>query len=371
MATGTIGQYRRWEGRATRGRWAWLAILRVGMRLANKDAQTRFLLWSGVTLIIGNCFLFYAIWMIEAYSGSEQAQAFVHFAKMLLRVDLSEVTRIGELRELLWRLVFLLMIKIQLFWLMITLSRVGPGLISDDIKTRALPIYFAKPVTPVSYIFGKWLVVATYVALVSLVPNMLSLLFGVLITGGLHTTGQTLGLAFDLVVAALGMSILAGAVMLALSCISADKRYVSVGWFAVCLLPTMAQAIINEEARDRQVVVVRPATVDRVVEDVFVDDSMEARLAGEDLSRRTHGLPTRWLGSLSLHGDVVIMVERLFGMSDLMAQVDLPMRVSPKHMLLSPVRPVYPATVLGLVTLGSFVFCYRRVVRFSRSAANV
>ena len=59
-------------------------------------------------------------------------------------------THVEEFRELLWSSVYLLTIKIQLLWVVVVVAQVGPGLIAKDLKTRALPIYFAKPVTPIT-----------------------------------------------------------------------------------------------------------------------------------------------------------------------------------------------------------------------------
>ncbi|MCB9867601.1 MAG: hypothetical protein H6816_13330, partial [Phycisphaerales bacterium] len=258
------------------GSGTWFAIVRAGVKRANKDAQLRFLLWFGLSFVAGTTGLFYALATLEILAGSPQARGLYDMARGLLGVDLSGVQRVGEFRELLWRTVYLLTLKVQLFWVMTTVSRVGPQLIAQDIRTRALPIYFSKPVTPRTYLLGKWLILAVVVGLVTFVPNLLSLTLGVMVTGGLATWAQTLHLAGDLALASGGIMVLAGLLILALSSLSADKRYVSVAWFALCILPVIAQGIINEN-------VPRDA--------------------------RAH-----WLGSISIYGDCNVLIGWLFDM---------------------------------------------------------
>ena len=337
-----IQSYTRWAGKPRHARWTWLAIVQSGLKLANKDAQTRFLLLSGLTFVAGICGLFYALDMLELYIGQPSSststdiagliQSTLRFVQFALGLDLSGIQRLGELRPIIWRAVFMLAVNVQLFWVAMSISRIGPALIADDIKARALPIYFAKPVNPLTYLLGKWLVVATYIGLLTLLPNLLALGFAVLLTGGLATAGATLSLALQLVVAGFGVMVLMGMAMLAISSLSADKRYVTVGWFAICILPVIAQKILNQNLPD-------------------------ARTLG-------------WLGSISLREDVRVLTERLFGLREALEQSGLAQEKFAEG-LLNPVEPMYPAIVLGGLVVVSFLVCYRRVVKFSRSAASV
>lgn len=334
VATANSHRYQRWPGKAERTSAAagWLTILTMGFRLEYQRSQTRLLLLLVPGVVIFTCVVFYVLSLLELLVGTREAEGPLGFIQGLLGVNLSGVTRLGEFREVLWRSVFMFMIKIELFWAMIVVARVGPGLIANDLKARSLPIYFARPITPLSYLLGKWLVAVAFIGAVTLVPNLLSLIVGVLLTGGLHTWGQTLGLAGDLLVSSVGVMAFGGIVILALSAMTSDSRYVAVGWLAVCLLPAMAQGIVN--------------------------DSLEAT--------QTTGL----LGSISLQGDVVTLTEWLFDMRNAWAATPLPVEAY-QRALGSPVEPIYPAIVLGVITVLAATFCYRRVLRFSRAAANV
>jgi len=221
---------------------------------------------------------------------------------------------------------------VELFWVFVVIVRAGPGLIADDLKARALPIYFARPITPLTYLAGKWMVVAFFIGMVVLVPNLLALILGTLVTGGLQTFGQTLGLGWDLLVTGVGVMVFGGAVVLTLSSLSSDKRYVTVGWVAICLLPVMAQAVLF---------------------DVLPDEV-------------TGG----WLGSVSLFRDITVTADWVFGIREAWESTPLPREVF-DNALGRPIALFYPASVLLAFMVGSFFICYRRVLRFSRSAASV
>lgn len=327
-------RYQRWAGRsgpaaATGG---WINIALTGIRLAYHRGQNRVLFYLTFLFVIGICIVLYLLSVLEQLAGTKEAEAIVEFLRAFAGVDLSGATRIGEYRGPMWRTVFVVVLQAQLFWTMIVVARVGPGLIANDVKARALPIYFARPVTPLTYLLGKWMVAAAFIGMVALAPNLLALFLGVLITGGLNTWTQTLALGWDLLVCGLGIMVFGGLVILALSAMTSDSRYVSVAWLAICLLPVMAQAIVHE--------------------------SLEA------------GQTTGWLGSISLQGDIMALTEWQLDMREAWQATPLPAEAYHRA-LLRPVESLYPAVVIGVITVAAAWCCYRRVLRFSRAAANV
>ena len=329
---GVFVRYQRWSGELNRGRWTWLAIVMTGVRIAYRRSHMPLFLMMGVLFVVFSCVIFYIIALLETLIGTEEGRGLLEFVRALLGVDLSGVQQIGEFKPVLWRSAFLFMTKAELLWVLLVAARVGPGLIADDLKARALPIYFAKPLQPWSYVTGKWLVIAIFIALVLLIPNLLSLVCGTLLTGGPGTNVDALAMGWELLVCGIGVMVFGGFMMLALSSLCSDKRLVVVGWLALCLLPMAAQAIISETL---------PAD-------------------------RTSG----FLGCISLHRDVLILCEWMLDLRQAWTSTGLP----PKAIVnaLGPaIKPVYPAVVLAGVTLVSGLVCYWRVVRFSRSAANV
>jgi len=325
-------RYGRWRGTLNQGRWTWFAIVVTGIRLSLRGMRTRTLLLSTSGIVIFVVSVLYCFSLLEVMAGTEEAAGIMQFVKQLLNVDISAAARIGEYREVLWRFLFLFSVKGEMFWVLLVVSIVGPGLISHDLKHGALPIYFAKPITPLTYLLGKWLIVASFIATVTVVVNLLTLGLGTLIAGGLHTWAQTFDLAGDLVFSGAILCLVCGATVLALSSLSSDHRYVTVAWLAVCLLPVIAQAIVN---------------------DLLPPEST-----------------TGWLGCLSLRENVMTLTDWAFGVRQAIEVAGLPSSAF-THALTKAVSVGKATLVLGAWTVVMLWVSYRRVVAFSQSAANV
>ena len=326
-------KYQRWADRPARLRKAWPAITAAGVRMVNRrGTRTHGLMWMSLGFALASCTMFYVLAELEILAGTPEAAGLYSFVKTLLGVNLDGISRLAEFREILWRSAFLFLFKAELFWVFVVAAFAGPGLIADDIKARALPIYFARPVTPFTYLLGKWMVIAFFVSLAVLVSNLLGLIFGVIVTGGLATWGQTIRLGVDLLLCGLGVTLFAGVLMLALSSMSSDKRYVTVGWLAAGVLPVMVQGILYE--------------------------SLPQEATG------------KWLGSVSLYGDIAALMEWKLGIRATWASMPIPQEVF-RGALGPELAPFYPAVVLLILTIASVWFCYRRVLQFSRSAANL
>ena len=58
-------QYQRWDGTLSRGRWTWLVIVLVGIRLTLKTAKTRMLVIAvGLVMLLG-CVVLYLLSLME------------------------------------------------------------------------------------------------------------------------------------------------------------------------------------------------------------------------------------------------------------------------------------------------------------------
>ncbi len=325
-------QYQRWQGALGKAHWTWPAIVVNGVTLSLKHAKTRTMLLTSGVPVLTAAGVFYVISLLESVVGTEQAKGLYDFLGVFLKIDISGITRLAEFCDVLWRSTFLMVTKFQMFWVLIVVARVGAGLIANDLKARALPIYFSKPVTPPTYLLGKWTVVASFVAMVMLIPSLIALGLGTVLTGGPGTWGQVLSLGVDVSLSGLTVCVVAGAAVLALSSITSDQRYVTVGWVAICILPILAQRIINESL---------PPEV-----------------------------TTGWLGCISLRDDIVVLTERLLRIRQGLAATGLPAERF-NQALGHAVEPAKAAAVLGAFTAAAILMSWRRVVRFSRSAATV
>lgn len=322
-------QYRRWSRSLGAAHWIWPAIVRNEIKLALREAKTRTLLLTSGVLVIGACAMFYLISMLEVLMGTDGAKEAFDFIRTMLGIDLTGLN-VEQFRDALWRSSFLLMIKAQMVWVLIVVARVGAGLISKDLKARALPIYFAKPLTPLTYLLGKWGVIACFIALIMLLPNLAALALGTAITGGPGSWGQIASMAGGIIVSGSVVCVVAGAVILALSSLSSDQRYVTVGWVAVCLLSIFAQKIVNE---------------------ALPPESSNS-----------------WLRAISLRDNIVLLSDRALGVRRALEISELP-GDKLTHAFSRPME-ASNAIVLAVLTLISLYIAWRRVVKFSRSAAT-
>jgi len=331
-SAGRTHRYRRWEGELRKGRWTWLAIVTGGIRLALQQPRNRVLILTSSFLVLGSCVTLYVISLLDSLVETQEAEGIYDFVRTMLGVDISGVSRIGEYREMLWRAMFLVLVKAQMFWILIVVARIGPPLIANDLRFRALPIYFSKPVRPWTYVAGKWLVLVSFIAMVSALPNLVSLLLGTLITGGLSTWARFADLFADLFLSGLLLCVVAGSIGLALSSVTSDRRYATVAWLAVCLLPVIAQAI--------------------------VDDTIPEQAA------------TGWLGCISLRDNLMVLCDWLLGVRESLEASGLPTKAFSEALVKQV--PVYRAAVVSAGwTAAAVLVTYRRVIWFSRSAANV
>ncbi len=331
-STDRVHQYQRWQGTLGKTHWTWPAIVASGINLSLRNSRTRtLLLTSGMPMLMA-VGVFYVTSLLESVVGTDQARGMYDFVNSLLHIDIRGISQLAEFRDVLWRSTFLMMAKIQMFWVLFVVARIGAGVIANDLKARALPIYFSKPVTPATYLLGKWAVVASFVAVITLVPSLAAFVLGIILTGGPGTWAQVFTLAVDLTATGALVCVVSAAAILALSSITSDQRYVTVAWVAICLLPIIAQAIVKESL---------PA---------------ESRMG--------------WLGCLSLHDDIVIVIEYLLRIRQGLAATSLPADRFAEA-LGNPVDPAKAAVVLGALTAAAIVFSWRRVVRFSRTAATL
>ena len=332
-ADGTVHatHYRRWGGRL-RGGWTWLPIAMSGIRQRFRDPRSVALLLGSVGLVIASWMLFYILSLLEALAETRDAPGIYIVINFFLGVNLGEVVGAGSYRLPLWLSLFVLLNKLQMFYLLVLIGWLGPGLIAGDLRSNALPIYFARPITPRTYLLGKWITMALFIAIGTLLPNLLALAGGVLIAGGVPSWSEPLRLAGALILSSGVVMLCGGAVILALSSLSPDKRIVTASWLAVALLPAMTRWAVRFEAGT--------------------------------------GNAAGFLGSLSLGHNALHLTEWLLGVRKVWQDTGLPVAVY-EAALGSTGDPLQPALVMLGVTILAFLVCYRRVVRFSRAAASL
>ena len=198
--------YRRYAGNRALSGTAWLVIARQGiLTILRKRLFVGLLLLAWIPFVVG---------AVMAYLNANFPQ-FTLFAMTAQRF-----------RDFLYQ---------QDFFVFVITVWVGAGLIANDKRANALQIYLSKPLTRVEYIAGKLVVLAAFLALVTWVPAILLLVIQMAFTGSFAFLRQNVYL-FPAVTVFAGLQVLVSAfLMLALSSMSRNSRYVAIlfagAWF--------------------------------------------------------------------------------------------------------------------------------------------
>lgn len=144
---------------------------------------------------------------------------------------------LGELREdeaALWATLFYVFLGIvQRLVVLLVVAMVGPGLIASDVRHQAHEVYFARPVGWTDYLAGKLVVVAFFVALITLAPALALYLEAVLVSPSIASLGHTLLLPPRLVLVWIVWAIGLGLPILALSSLSTSSRLTAFLWIGL------------------------------------------------------------------------------------------------------------------------------------------
>ena len=147
-----------------------------------------------------------------------------------------------------WRLIFSLFLFVQLIPVLVIVTAVGPSLISQDLRARALQLYYSRPLTRTDYLAGKLLVVAVFVAMVTLVPALLLYVVGVVLSRSPLTAIETGRTFFGIVAGCAVTTLVTGALVLACSSLSRRSGHVAVAWASVIVLSESAYILVRDQS---------------------------------------------------------------------------------------------------------------------------
>jgi ABC-2 type transport system permease protein len=136
---------------------------------------------------------------------------------------------------------------------MILILLVGPNLISQDLRFNALPLYFSRPLRRIDYFLGKLGIIATFLAMVVILPSLVAYGLGLLFSLDITIIRDT----FKVLLASIGyglvIAVSAGLLMLALSSLSRSSRYTALFWLGFCLVGVSLAFVLTQiEAARRQ-----------------------------------------------------------------------------------------------------------------------
>lgn len=217
--------YQHWQGTLSGHAWRWWTITRQGVRAQLKSRWVRlFVIFAWVPALTLAMVLI--LWgLIE-----QQAEFIRPFIGFLPR-ELLEGGR--GFRVPVWTLAYHYFFQIEIAFSMLLVVLVGPGLVSQDLRFNAMPLYFSRPLRRFDYFLGKLGVIAVFLGAVMIVPAVVAWLLGVIFSLDFSVIKDTFPILIAAIVAGLVVVLSAGTLMLALSSLSRNSRYVGAFWIGI------------------------------------------------------------------------------------------------------------------------------------------
>lgn len=221
--------YQHWDGALSGHAWRWLAVARRGVRTQLKNRWTRIVLilaWLPA-LALG---FFLAVWGLLEQKPDDWAP--------FLRGFLPEVALLDpkSFRLEIWTLAFSLFLSFETFMAMILVVIVGPGLISQDLRFNAMPLYLSRPLTRLDYFAGKLATIAAFLAAVMIVPAVLTYGIGLAFSLDYRMVADTYRIVPACIAYGLVVVLVGGLFMLAISSLSRKSLGVAMTWIGLWLV---------------------------------------------------------------------------------------------------------------------------------------
>jgi len=201
--------YVHWEGRFDARRRPWRPIARLGIRLAFRR--------KGFKFVLAMAFLPTLIFAAGVYISErlDDFKEMIRGADRFLKIDPEFFKAFYASDNL-------------LFWMLIIMVLAGAGLIADDLRHKALQLYFARPLRRRDYLQGKVLTLSFFLLLLTLLPGFLFLLLKFIFSGSFKLLAEYPWLPFSVAAWSVVVAGFFSLYTLALSSLSRNRRYASV-----------------------------------------------------------------------------------------------------------------------------------------------
>jgi ABC-2 type transport system permease protein len=238
--------YRPWEGRRVSESTRWLTICSTGISRAYQSRWLKRLLFSAFLPLL---FVGIPIFLYEQ-SGRDPVlwQAFSRFVSRMPQESMLRDTvgtlpynptpdEFNAVRRPVWSFLILTFLRYpQAFLMVLVVGIVAPPLISQDLRTRAYLIYFARPISRLEYIFGKVGIVSFFLLAISALPAFSLYVAAVMLSPSFEVVLTTWDLPIRILVASACLVIPTTLVALAFSSLTLESRYAGFAWFAMWII---------------------------------------------------------------------------------------------------------------------------------------
>jgi ABC-2 type transport system permease protein len=231
--------YQHWEGTLSSHTWRWWTITRQGVRAQLRSRWVRMLVimaWIPALLLV----LVVSLWGLL-----EQQAEMIRPLLGFLRLPQALVEGGSSFRVPVWTLAYHYFFYIEVNFAMLLVVLVGPGLISQDLRFNAIPLYFSRPLRRIDYFLGKLGVIAVFLCAVMVGPAVIAWMLGVIFSLDISVIKDTFGIMLAAVVSGVVVVLSAGMLMLALSSLSRNSRYVGAFFIGIWFISSSVAGILS------------------------------------------------------------------------------------------------------------------------------
>lgn len=248
--------YRKWEGGLGPSWTRFSVISKAGIQVVLRNKWVRRVLLAAWLPTIFFAVMFFAY---EQYlqtnelGASQQVAEDFFFSEMTEETPDFAIVKEGLLspdpgkgRHTIWAWLLSTFLRLpQAIMTMLVVGMIAPPLISRDIRSRAFLLYFSRPINRYEYVFGKALVIASFLAFITMVPALGCYVFGISLSSDPTALLDTWDLPFRIVFASLVFMVPAVSVALMFSSMTSESRFAAFAWFATWGLGAVAWQVIS------------------------------------------------------------------------------------------------------------------------------
>jgi ABC-2 type transport system permease protein len=264
--------YQHWSGELSGHAWRWLAITRHGVRVGMTGRLLRLVLLVAWLPAIALVFMLCLWGLLERNSD-----LITSFAPLFGFLDPAILAGPRPFRVEIWTLSYSFFLATELRFAMILILLVGPNLISQDLRYNALPLYFSRPLRRSDYFLGKLGVIVAFLAMVIIVPSLIAYVLGLLFSLDITIVRDTFGILLASIAYGLVIALSAGFLILALSSLSRNSRYIALFWLGIWIVSSTLSGILGEIDREQRVHQARRAVQEAGREDIPADELLAAK----------------------------------------------------------------------------------------------
>ena len=232
--------YQHWSGELAGHAWRWLAITRHGLRVALAGRAIRLVLFVAILPALMLAFVLCMWGLLELKSDLITA-----IMPMLGFLDPAILAGPRAYRVEIWTISYSYFLRTETWLAMVLILFVGPNLISQDLRYNALPLYFSRPLRRIDYILGKLGVIVALLGSVIVLPALAAYALGMVFSLDITILRDTFRILLASVAYGLVISLSAGLLILALSSLSRNSRYVAMFWIGIWFVTSAVAGVLG------------------------------------------------------------------------------------------------------------------------------